>query len=155
MQLHYCFIAVFCVCLPLSAAGGNGGATTEKRVGGLCEYETIDGYATVREVSHAPADAYNCRDAVEVIYTFTPDDPSAIDRYRFTDFADAHLRFTLGAGMNPPRQWAHRMGLIPGSRHRCIRKEIVRGTCKPVKHVFPDIHGTTGWEQECFKTGSK
>ena len=148
MQLTFSFIAVLCVFLPLLAVGGGGGATTGK-LGGPCEYETIDGYATVIEVKNAPADAYNCRDAVEVIFTFLPDDPSAADSYRFADYTDTHRRFTLGAGMNPPRQWAQHNGLVPGSRHRCLRKEIVSGTCVPVTYVFPDID-TTGWEQECF-----
>lgn len=154
MQLTFSFIAALCVCLPFLAVGGCDGETTGKFLGGPCEYETIDGHATIIEVKNAPADAYNCRDAVEVIYTFRPDDPSVVDRYRFADYPDAHRRFTLGAGMNPPRQWAQRKGLMPGSRHRCIRKEIVRGTCVPVTYDFPDID-TTGWEKECFKTGNK
>jgi hypothetical protein len=154
MQLFFVFLAALCVCLPLLAVAGDGGEMTGRFVGGPCEYKAIEGRATVIEVKNAPADAYNCRDAVEVIYTFVPDDPSAEDSYRFADYPDSHLSFTLGAGMNPPRQWAKRKGLVPGSRHRCIRKEIVTGTCVPVTHVFPDID-TTGWEQECYKTGSQ
>lgn len=155
MQLSLSFIAALCFCLPfLAVAAGHGERVTEKYVGGHCEYAAINGHATIVEVKTAPADAYNCREAVEVIYSFTPDDPSAADSYRFADYPDAHRRFTLGAGMNPPRQWAHRMGLIQGSSHRCIRKEIVSGTCVPVKFDFPDID-TNGWEKECFKTGKQ
>jgi hypothetical protein len=132
----------------LLAVGGGGGATTGN-LGGPCEYVTIVGYATVIEVNKAPADAYNCRDAVEVIFTFLPDDPPAADSHRFADYPDTHRRFKLGAGMNPPRQWVQRNGLVPGSRHRCLRKEIISGTCVPVMYVFPDID-TTSWEQECF-----
>ena len=154
MQLTFSLIAALCVCLPLLAVGGDGGKTTGKFFGGPCEYDAIDGHATVIKVKSAPADAYNCLDAVEVFYTFIPDDPSAVESYRFTDYSDTHRRFTLGAGMNPPRQWAHRVGLVPESRHRCIRKELVSGTCVPVTYIFPDID-TTGWEQECFKTGSQ
>jgi hypothetical protein len=149
MQLSFVFMAALCVCLPFMAVAGGGGGTTGKFVGSPCEYETIEGHATVIEVKNAPADAYNCKDAVEVIYTFVPDDPSAENSYRFADYLDTHLRFTLGAGMNPSRQWAKRKGLAPGSRHRCIRKEIVTGSCVPVMHVFPDID-ITGWAQECF-----
>lgn len=155
MQLSFSFVAALCFCLPfLAVAGGHEGGMTENYVGGHCEYKAIDGHATVIEVKTAPADAYNCRDAVEVIYSFAPDDPSAADRYRFADYPDAQCRFTVGAGMNPPRQWAHRMGLVPGSSHRCIRKEIVNGACVPVKFVFPDID-TNGWEEDCFKTGNQ
>lgn len=149
MQLSFVFMAALCVWLPLLAIAGDDGGTAGKLLGGPCEYETIKGHATVIKVKDAPADAYNCRDAVEVIYTFRPDDPSAANSNRFADSPDAHQRFTVGAGMNPPRQWAQRKGLVPGSRHRCIRKEIVTGTCVPVAYVFPDID-ITGWEQECF-----
>ncbi len=152
MQLSFSLLAALCFCLPFLAVGGcDGGGMTGKFVGGPCEYDTIDGYATVIEVKNAPADAYNCQDAVEVIFTFRPNDPSAVASYRFAGDPDAHHRFTLGAGMNPPRQWAHRIGLIPGTRHRCIRMEIVKGTCVPVKYSFPDID-TIGWEAECFKS---
>lgn len=152
MQLSLSFIAALCFFLPfLAVAGCHGERMTEKHVGGHCEYFAINGHATIVEVKTAPADAYNCRDAVEVIYSFAPDDPSVAVSYRFADFPDARRRFKLGAGMNPPRQWAYRMGLVPGSSHRCIRKEIVSGTCVPVKFEFPDID-TNGWEKECFKT---
>ena len=155
MRFSLSFTAALCFYLPfLVTCGSYGGGMNENFLGGPCEYNTIDGHATVVEVNKAPADANNCLDAVEVIYTFIPDDPSAVDKYRFADDPDTHHRFTLGAGMNPPRQWAQRLGLIPGSRHRCIRMEIVSGACVPVKFVLPDID-LAGWEKECFKTGNQ
>jgi hypothetical protein len=154
MQLSFSVIAAFCVCAPFLAVAGDSGMIGGNILGGPCAYKTIDGHATIIEVKSASADAYNCQDAVEVIFTFKPDEPSAKASYRFAEYPDADQRFTLGAGMNPPQRWVQRVGLIPGSRHRCIRNEIVRGTCVPVKYVFPDID-TRGWEQECFKTWSK
>jgi hypothetical protein len=154
MQISLTIIVALCACAPFMAVAGGGGAPAEKMLGGPCEYNTVNGHATIIEVRNAPANAYNCQDAVEVVFTFQPDDPSATASYRFEEYPDADHRFTLGAGMNPPRQWAQRAGLIPGSRHRCIRNEIVSGACVPVKYVFPDID-TSGWEQECFKTWSK
>jgi hypothetical protein len=154
MPFSFSFILALCACVLLSAVGGDHGTTAGKSLGGPCEYETIDGHATISEVKNAPADGYNCQDAVEVIFTFMPDDPLAAAGYRFADYSDTDRRFTLGAGMNPPRQWAQRAGLVPGSRHRCIRREIVKGTCVPVTYFFPDID-IAGWEQACFKTGGK
>lgn len=131
------------------AGGNSGGDRSEKTIGGPCEYVEIQGRATILEVKQAPADGYNCHDAVEVVYTFEPDDASKTRDYRFPVHVDARRRFTVGAGMNPSRQWALRAGLVPGSTHHCIRKEIVRGACAPVVFVFPNID-TTGWEKACF-----
>lgn len=150
MQFSLGLTAVLCFCLPFLMAGGNSGRdSSEKTIGGPCEYAEIQGRAIILEVKKAPADGYNCHDAVEVVYTFEPDDSSRKRNYRFPEHADTQRRFTVGAGMNPPRQWAQHAGLVPGSSHRCMRKEIIHGACVPVVFVFPDID-TTGWEKACF-----
>jgi hypothetical protein len=51
--------------------------------------------------------------------------------------------------MNPPGQWANDRGLTKGSRHQCIRWEIIKGTCPPVRFTFQDIN-LEGWEEACF-----
>ncbi len=119
------------------------------RVGGPCEYTDIYGQATITEIREADPKAYNCKDAVEVIFTFTPDDPQARNHYRFPGWPDNGLRFTVGAGMNPPKTWAQNRGLLKGTMHRCIRSEIIRGACTPVVFTFPDID-LAGWEDSCF-----
>lgn len=103
-------------------------------------YSSVPGWATVVSVQSAPADAYNLPDAVQVLFDFTADDPAARRCYRFPGAADAGQRLTVGAGANPPRWWAEGAGLRPGSRHRCVRRELQRGVSTPVVFVFPDLN---------------
>ena len=139
--------------LLLSVCGGSiacGGDSGIRRVGGACEYRRIHGRATITDVRVADPDANNCGDAVEVIFTFYPDEPSAPKHYRFADQPDTGRHLHVGAGMNPPRDWARRRGLVKGAVHRCVRSEIVKGTCTPVTFTFPDLD-MKGWEKTCFK----
>jgi hypothetical protein len=154
MQFSLSSIAALCACAPFLAVAICSEATAGRLLGGPCKYKAISGIATITDVNSAPADGYNCQDAVEVIFNFSPDDPSAIANYRFKKYPDADQRFTLGAGLNPPGQWSQRVGLVSGSSHRCIRNEIISGSCVPVHYVFPDLD-IDGWEQECFKARTK
>lgn len=124
-----------------------------QRVGAACEYQSIYGRAIITDVRSAGPDAYNCKDAVEVIFTFTPDEPGAPENYRFADHPDTGQYLRVGAGMNPPHAWARSNGLIKGAVHRCIRSEVVKGACTPVIFTFPDID-MTGWKKTCFGSTS-
>ena len=119
-------------------------------VGGPCEYVDIPGTARVVLVKEAAQADSNCKDAVEVIFDFVPDDPAAIDDYLFPNWEDTDQRLTVGGGMNPPKTWVLEQGLTEGSEHRCLRSEITKGTCTPVIFRFPEIN-MKGWEEHCFK----
>ncbi len=105
-------------------------------------YSDIPGWATVVEVRDADRHAYNLPDAVEVVFDFEPDEPGVRGRYQFPEVDDAGQRLTVGSGANPPRRWAAQMGLRPGSRHRCVRRELLRGVSTPVIFDFPEIDRT-------------
>jgi hypothetical protein len=132
-------------CASLSCSNGLG----DQRIGGACEYKEIYGWATITDVIKAVPGANNCKDAVEVVFTFSPDEPSAPGHYRFADHPDTKQYLRVGAGMNPPRVWAQRNGLVKGAVLRCIRSEIQKGACTPVIFTFPEID-MTGWEKDCF-----
>lgn len=119
-------------------------------IGGVCEYRQIYGRATITNVRNADPAANNCRDAVEVVFTFSPDEPSAPEHYRFPGHPDTGQYFRVGAGMNPPRAWTRSKGLVQGHVHRCIRSELLKGACTPVVFTFPDID-MEGWEKACFE----
>lgn len=101
-------------------------------------YETTSGWATITALNEPDPHAYNLDDAVEVVFDFEPDErPHPPDAGTLP--ADRGQVLTVGAGANPPRSWAERMGFTPGSRHRCLRRELRRGTSTPVIFEFPEI----------------
>jgi hypothetical protein len=140
------FLFLSACCASIACGTGVGG----QRVGGSCEYRRIHGRATITAVRDADPEANNCTDAVEVIFDFAPDDISTREHYRLADHPDTGQYLRVGAGMNPPRAWARRKGLVTGAVHRCVRSEIVQGACTPVVFTFPDID-MTGWEKNCFE----
>jgi hypothetical protein len=142
--------AVFFLLSACCATIACGGVSKGRKVGGACEYRHIYGRATITAIRVADRKANNCKDAVEVIFTFSPDDPSAPQQYRFADQSDTGRHFRVGAGLNPPRDWARRKGLVKGAVLRCIRSEILKGACTPVIFTFPEID-TQGWEKPCFE----
>ena len=119
-------------------------------LGGACEYRQFNGQATITDVRHAETGAGNCRNAVEVVFTFSPDEPSSPEQYRFPQQPDSGQYLRVGAGMNPSRAWTRSKGLLRGSVHRCIRSEILKGACTPVVFTFPDID-MADWAKACFK----
>ena len=147
MNLTHASILWLSICCTSMACGGELGG---RHVGGVCEYQRIHGRATIADVRVADPSANNCRDAVEVVFTFLPDDPSAPLHYRFLNYPDTERHFLVGAGMNPPRKWARSKGLVKGAVHRCVRSEIVKGTCTPVTFTFPDLD-MKGWEKVCYE----
>jgi hypothetical protein len=102
-------------------------------------YSVIPGWATVTTLREPDALAYNLGDAVKIVFDFVPDDPAAGERYLHPGVADQGQVLTVGAGANPPRSWAVQMGFTPGSRHRCLRRELRRGVSTPVLFEFPEI----------------
>jgi hypothetical protein len=102
-------------------------------------YSSITGWGVIRELREPGSHTYGMDDAVEVVFDFTPDEPDARRGYRFPEVDDHDQRVTVGAGANPSRQWAHHHGLMPGTRHRCRRRELRRGVGPPVLFEFPDL----------------
>lgn len=102
-------------------------------------YTAIPGWATVTALRKPDALAYNLGEAVEIRFDFAPEGPPLGGRYLFPGVADQGQVLTVGAGANPPRAWAERMGFTPGSRHRCLRRELRRGVGPPVVFEFPEI----------------
>jgi len=108
--------------------------------GGPCEYVEISGTATVISIVDANDDAYNCdNEPVEVLFDFVPDDPDATNDYLFPDISDSGQYLTIGSGQNPPRNYMNDKGIIVGSSHNCVRKEILNGACTPVLFQFQEI----------------
>ena len=150
MQATIWAAALLFMLWPFCAMGGDEGAHGASTIStGPCEYVQIKGRAVISQVRDAAAGTYNCKAAVEIVFTFVPDDSSAREAYLFPKQSDRDRRFTVGAGLNPPGQWARRAGLIQGTTHRCIRQEIIKGACTPVVFSFPDLD-LAGWEAECF-----
>lgn len=117
--------------------------------GGRCHYVKIPGKAVIQEIKSADPTHNNCKNAVEVLFRFVPDDPTAPDRYLHPDWTGPH-HFIVGDGKNPPREWVNQIGLHKGVELRAIRNEITRGTCTPVVFRFPEID-MQGYVGACFK----
>ena len=101
--------------------------------GGPCQYLEIPGTAKITVIRPAGT-GYNCpRNPVEVLFDFTADDPRRSSRQA----QDRYLK--IGAGMNPSMDFVENRGLKVGQTLRCVRKEIITGTCSPTGFDFPDI----------------
>ena len=72
-------------------------------VGGPCEYLDIPGMATIISIRDADPVSNNCKDAVEVVFDFAPEDADAVENYRFPNWSDKGQHLTVGGNMNPPR----------------------------------------------------
>ena len=109
-------------------------------VGGACEYEDVAGIATIISVTEAPAEEYNCENnPVKVVFDFRPSYLLARLLYMFPDMSDEGNALTIAGGANPAADWVAAQGLVVGSKHTCIRREIVSGTCTPVIFEFPNL----------------
>ena len=137
--------ALLCAALLLLVACGDDSRGTPLD-GGNCEY--VDHLGTITVVSTDPADpgGNNCRDAVEVVFDF---ESAGTAGYVFPEWPDEGNRITVGDGKNPPAPWVTEKGLVPGSVHAAIRREIVIGTCTPVLFELTDLE-LDGWEDDCF-----
>ncbi|HVP11021.1 MAG TPA: hypothetical protein VMV94_07520 [Phycisphaerae bacterium] len=112
-----------------SEAGGD-----DTPFGGYCRYTGTPGVATITCVEAPEPGDLNCtNDPVAVIFDFQPDDPAS------GGLAATGVRLTISEGENPPRQWAEGEGLIVGSQHACVRRDIEWGTCSPLLYEFPDV----------------
>ena len=109
------------------------------RVGGPCKYAETRGEAIITRIGPVPAGEYSCKDGVEVVFDFHPDDANAKSKYRLPSFSDQERRFKVLGGANPPRQWVEKMGISPGKRFKAIRMEIKSGTCTPVIYKIPEL----------------
>ena len=138
-------ILLSCGCWPRRGGPRQG----DEIIGGPCRYAEIVGVATITGVQDAPEGAYNCRGAVEVLFTFAPNDSSARDRYRFPAWSDIGQRLTVGEGLNPPRKWVEEQGMVEGKQFPCVRSEITRGTCTPVIFKFPGVD-MKSWTKWCW-----
>lgn len=144
-------LIVFCVwAAPAhTMANGKEGKGRQMMLGSKCTYREIPGNAVITRISKADPNAGNCKNGMEIRFSFTPDDPRAQNSYIFPQHSDEEQRLTVGAGMNPSSQWIEAKGITVGSGYRCIRKEITQGSCTPVLFVFPDID-FSDWDKKCF-----
>ncbi len=137
------FLIIFIVSLSIINTSCKERAQSEEKeqnIGGPCSYSEIPGYAVILSIEDAAANQYNCpNDPVEVRFSFFPDDSTTVKNYRFPDWSDENRRITIGAGMNPPREWVERESLVAEQRYECIRHEIKEGACTPVYFEFPEI----------------
>ncbi|MFH1138784.1 MAG: hypothetical protein V1816_22125 [Pseudomonadota bacterium] len=136
--------------LMLSSCAAGGPDQTPRLVGGPCRYVEIRGKARLREINTPPADAYNCRNAVELVFDFKPDDPAAAGKYRFPGQPDQGMRLTVFGGANPPREWVEAHKLTVGTYLEARRQEITAGTCTPVIFSFPALNLEDG-DIPCWK----
>ena len=118
---------------------------TSHLIGGLCKYNTISGVATIVSIGEPDPNEYNCaNNPVKVIFDFAPEEPNAEESYSYPEWSDTGNSLTISDGANPPGSWVQDEGLIVGSEHPCLRKEIVSGTCTPVIFEFTDINYAEG-----------
>jgi hypothetical protein len=118
---------------------GQGGAAQVG--GGGCIYGDLIGTSAIVKVVTADSDENNCpNDPVAVTFQFTPDDSGA---------TGSESKLTIGDGKNPPRSWVKASGLVEGSVHKCVRRDIVEGACAPVVYDFPDLDQEKG-RADCF-----
>jgi len=110
--------------------------------GGSCSYVDTYGKAEIISIKQAGPESYNCKNAVEVLFNFTPDDPNAIKHYKMYNWPDTNRKLTVSAGINPSREMVEKKGIKVGKIYRCIRQDIVQGTCTPVIFRVPDIDFT-------------
>ena len=107
--------------------------------GGPCEYANTPGVATVMSVEAADPEDLNCsNDPVVVIFDFEPDDPAS------AGLAATGVQLRISQGVNPPREWVQSEGLIVGSQHDCIRRDITTGACAPLLFEFPAVDYDAG-----------
>jgi len=102
-------------------------------------YRVTSGWAVIVGIHQPGPLAYSEPDGVEVVFDFTPDDPTAPTTYRFPEVPDQGQHLTVGSGANPSRTWVEEHGLLPGSRHRCQRRELGTGVGPPVLFEFPGL----------------
>ena len=108
-------------------------------VGGPCTYNKIPGVITIIALESAPGNENNCKDAVKVVFRFTPTDPAAEKKYAFPNWSDEKQVFTVGGGTNPNRDWVKSKGMTVGAKFEASRNEILSGTCTPVVFEFMSI----------------
>ena len=138
------------VILVVSALLGGCGSSDDDPIGQDCRYVEVPGVAVIVAVDDAPETAYNCtNDPVEVLFDFTPDDPDAPQFYQYPEVPDTDRQLTVGAGMNPAREWVEAKGLTVGSEHACRRQELVEGACTPVLFELVD-QGYGDWADSCW-----
>ncbi len=107
--------------------------------GGPCSYIEIPGTAKIVAIKEADPDAYNCKNAVVVLFNFTPDDPSAVDRYRIHYMPDTNIELKASAGINPSRKMVEKKNIKVGQIYRSVRCEITKGTCTPLSFYIPEL----------------
>lgn len=117
--------------------------------GGSCNYTEILGVAVITSIQEPDSGSYNCMNGVKVLFDFTPGDPTAPQRYRFSEWPDTGQSLTVGAGANPAIEWVTSKNITAGNRYRCFRREITTGTCTPVLFEFKTID-FSDWADYCF-----
>ena len=103
-------------------------------VGGPCEYDVVEGSATIDSVDAALVQDGDCtNDPVVVTFTFMPDGGTTGDEI-------TGLTLTISSGLNPPRTWVESEGLTAGTVHRCEQQTITSGTCTPIIYEFTGVN---------------
>jgi hypothetical protein len=123
--------------------------------GGPCVYRSdIVGKAKIIRLGSPAPNQYNCKDPVEIIFNFVPDDPIGPYNYLIPDWPDNGQKVTIVGGANPNRGWALSQMLIEGSTHRCVRREKRYGCCTPVIFDFLDLDYESAYDS-CYGLSPK
>lgn len=117
-------------------------------IGGPCDYVKYPGSAIIVSVEQDTDQMRTCENGALIKFTFRPTDSSASSRYLYPQRSDTNQAFLVGSGCSPPLNWALSRGLVVGSEHSCVRREIISGTCSPVGFGFPDID-YSAWGDSC------
>lgn len=132
--------AVLIICLTFICASCSKKIVSDVE-GGACDYSKVEGFAKIISIKPAPEDAYNCPDNPrQVVFEFTPANLSDRDKYRFKNFADSAVELKINDGVNPSLSWIKKNKIETGKKYRCIRTELVKGTCTPVGFKFPELN---------------
>lgn len=86
-------------------------------------YNYFVGKATVTEIKTTTDST--CKDAVDVIFDFKPDNADDVKKYIFTDFKDQNISMF---SMKPSKTWVDKKGIKVGSVYTAKRSEIQSNT---------------------------
>ncbi len=127
----------FCYIIILLIYAGSACNNKKDIVGGRCEYKEIKGTAAITSI--VKADSGDNNSQVTVFFDFVPDDPDAVNNYRFHNVPDKDQELRVGGGVNPAKSYMDLKGITAGSSYKCKRMEITKGTCTPVIFDFYEI----------------
>jgi len=113
---------------------------TQRVVGGLCEYKSYRGIATITSVCKAEeTPGFSSGSSYQgylVEFSFVPDE---VVQESYVNGEGRENILKLKNSWNPGTKFLKKYGIEAGRNFECYLKVITRGTCTPVLFDFPTI----------------